>query len=408
MAKDKVFVLGAGFLGVCVALGLCRRGYPVTLIDQAEDCMLRASLRNEGKIHLGFVYANDPSFRTSSLMLRAAMHFAGLVENWVGAEINWDAFKSHPFTYAIAHDSMVAPEKIVAHYEKIQNQYRAIIGESDRGYLGDRAKELWRALPKGTMNHLVSPGFSEQFVSTTEVAIDRVAFRQILCAALNKTGEIKQLYRHQVESVSRTSSGFRVEGTNANNEMWSDDAGLVINCLWNGRLSLDQKMGIVPSRKWAYRLKYRLLGKIPANLAQIPSFTFVLGSYGDLVTYPNNHTYISWYPTCMKGWCDELATPPEWNGPASGHVSQQIAVNIERETLAEFGKVIPGLEASRIDTVDAGVIFSWGESDIDHPESQLHERFDVGVQEYDGYFSIDTGKFTCAPYFAQQLLDRIE
>jgi len=151
-----------------------------------------------------------------------------------------------------------------------------------------------------------------------------------------------------------------------------------------------------------------LLGEIAPELEQAPSFTFVLGSYGDLVVYPDRHTYISWYPTCMKGWCSDVTTPPEWDGPSSGNSNRQSAANIARETLAEFGKVIPGLERSKIDIVDAGIIFSWGESDIDHLESQLHKRFDIGVHEYDGYFSIDTGKFTCAPYFAQELLNRLK
>lgn len=80
MAMKRAIVLGAGIQGVSVALGLQRRGYAVVLVDKAPDCLTRASFRNEGMIHLGFVYANDPSFKTSALMLRAAPAFSRLLD----------------------------------------------------------------------------------------------------------------------------------------------------------------------------------------------------------------------------------------------------------------------------------------------------------------------------------------
>jgi hypothetical protein len=55
----------------------------------------------------------------------------------------------------------------------------------------------------------------------------------------------------------------------------------------------------------------------------------------------------------------------------------------------------------------AGTIFAWGSTDIDDPKSDLHERRAIGVRAYDGYFSIDTGKLTCAPLFADQLAKQL-
>ncbi len=62
--KPKIVILGAGLQGVSVALELAHRGVQVLLIDQDQQPMNRASLRNEGKIHLGLIYANDPSQAT--------------------------------------------------------------------------------------------------------------------------------------------------------------------------------------------------------------------------------------------------------------------------------------------------------------------------------------------------------
>ena len=57
-----IAVLGAGLQGACIALELARRGHEVDLIDQDVQPLNRASLRNEGKIHLGFVYARLGGF----------------------------------------------------------------------------------------------------------------------------------------------------------------------------------------------------------------------------------------------------------------------------------------------------------------------------------------------------------
>ena len=51
-----VAVLGAGMLGTCLALELAQKGVSVDLYDREDACLTQAGARNEGKIHLGFVY----------------------------------------------------------------------------------------------------------------------------------------------------------------------------------------------------------------------------------------------------------------------------------------------------------------------------------------------------------------
>ena len=49
---SPIAIIGAELTGCCVALELARRHHDVTLIEQDALPMNRASLRNEGKIHL--------------------------------------------------------------------------------------------------------------------------------------------------------------------------------------------------------------------------------------------------------------------------------------------------------------------------------------------------------------------
>jgi hypothetical protein len=66
--------------------------------------------------------------------------------------------------------------------------------------------------------------------------------------------------------------------------------------------------------------------------------------------------------------------------------------------------LLPGAAALHVECVAAGVIVAWGDTDIDNPSSALHRRDEIGVYEHGAYLSVDTGKLTCAPHFARQVV----
>ncbi len=409
-SKPSILVLGAGIQGICVALALRKRGYRVTVIEQMPDLMLRASLRNEGKIHLGFVYANDASFQTSALMLRAALQFAPLFEAWLETPVDWGALCSTPFVYLVMRDSMLASEKIHAHYERLQNCLQEMIDAGEAAnYLGNdlRDKKLWKRSDSATAQWF-APAHVGEFIDTVEVALNCEQFRKRIRAALARMPEIELRYGHRIEHIERSAEGFCVQGTRADGTGWHRSADLVINCLWEGRLALDEQLGITPRRAFVMRLKYRLLVEPCAGLKNLPSLTMVLGRYGDVVQHTRGLTYLSWYPACLRGWSSGIIPPREWDDVCAGKPPKEIARQVARETLNAFDEIVPGLGASRVHTVDGGVIYSWGETDIDDHTSKLHTRHEIGYTEHDGYYSVDTGKFTCAPMFAEQLVRELD
>ena len=136
-----VLVLGAGIQGACAALGLARVGRRVRIVDAADDCMTRASLRNEGKVHLGLVYANDPTGRTSTLMLEAALRFSELIDRWCGRPLPWPMLRSRPFSYVVRQDSMCSTDALFDRYDKLQAEFQSF---DDADYVGTKPKRLWR------------------------------------------------------------------------------------------------------------------------------------------------------------------------------------------------------------------------------------------------------------------------
>ena len=401
----RVLVLGAGIQGVCAALALRQRGHHITLIDRMPDLMLRTSLRNEGKIHLGFVYANDASFQTSALLLRAALKFSPLLDEWLEMQVDWRSMTSTPFVYLVARDSMLSAEKLYAHYARLQDDFNEITEAGhDAFYLGNdlRGKVLWkRADPK--IDRWFSAKHAADCIETVELALDREKFRTLLRARLASFPEIETRFGHSIETLERTAHGFRVQGTRADGTPWHASAETVVNCLWDGRLVFDQQLGIAPACAFVMRLKYRVVGELAPAFAGLPSFTMVLGRYGDIVVYPNAPSYFSWYPACMRGWSQTIAPPVEWDAACVGNAPREISEHVARETLAAFDEIVPGIKSSRVGLVDAGVIYSRGATDIDDYASALHRRYEIGFSAHDGYYSVDTGKFTCAPFFAEQL-----
>lgn len=401
---QTAIVLGAGLQGVAVTLALIARGWKVTLIEQDERPLNRASLRNEGKIHLGFVYANDSSGRTSRLMLESALSFAPLLEGWLGTPIAWDRLRSRPFTYCLATNSLVPRDVLESRYEALQKHFLEIDGPV-RPYLGKTLQQLYFPLGSAGAVPELLPSFAVPLISTGEVAIDLVPFCNMMVSAVRSASQVSLRCGHQVREAERSRAGFRVIGTRQDGCQWAAEADILVNCLWENRLLLDATLGIRPTRPWVHRLKYRVLALLPPTLARVPALTFVLGPYGDIVTYPSGSAYLSYYPEALRGWSNDVAPPADWANACRGEVPASTADQLAQRVLGGLENVLPGIGASIVTHVDAGAIFAWGSTDIDDAASELHNRHDTGVHAYDGYYSIDTGKLTSAPLFAKQLVD---
>ena len=157
--ETGVLVLGAGLQGAGVALELAARGISVTLLERDAVAVNRASLRNEGKIHLGLIYANDPSLGTALLQLEGALRFRSILGRWLGANAGWLS-TSTPFHYLVARDSLLAPDALAAHYRAVEAGCRERLGEdSALDYLGARPDRLfWPLTDAELAAHFDRPG----------------------------------------------------------------------------------------------------------------------------------------------------------------------------------------------------------------------------------------------------------
>jgi glycine/D-amino acid oxidase-like deaminating enzyme len=398
-----VLIVGAGLLGSCIALELTRRRMRAVLLDQDSQPMNRASLRNEGKIHLGLIYANDATFETARLQLSGALRFRRLLERWIGEEAN-KLPTSTAFIYLVARDSVLTPDALARHYSRVEQEYR-IQRRSDRrmDYLGTRPRALARRLRK------IPPEFAADFFqaafATPELAIDTDQLAKVIRRAVVASPLIEFRGNHRVRNIER-GDVLSVEGSGPNGR-FAIHAEQVINVTWERRPALDRRIGITPSPSLLHRLKFRVLVRVPSKMRCGPSATMVLGRYGDVVIRPAGLSYLSWYPTGMRGWTDEIEPPRAWDEACRGHPSASIAREVGALALRNIDRWYPGIGKSRIALIDAGAIVALGRTDVDDVRSGLHQRTSIGVTSLDNYHTIDPGKMTTAPLFAMEAAERV-
>ena len=405
--KNKVLVLGAGIQGCCIALELANRGYTVRLLDQDSIPFNRASVRNEGKIHLGLVYVNDPGFETPELMLRAAFRFSSSLSRWIG-DNSADLNISTPFYYLVSDTSFLNVNQLEERYEHLQGIYcRLQKEEPDLTYLGIQPDRLARRSSEEELSrHFRTDELQGGFL-TSELSIDTVKLAHHITQAVHKHPDISFYGKHRIESISKNGSGYFVEGENREGT-WKMKSLQVVNATWSDKFRLDKTLGIPAPKGILHRLKYRLVAEIPPVMRNCPSATMVIGKFGDVVIRSDDTAYISWYPDACRGWSNSLQPPQSWDDPSTGIVPKKDFEEFSEKFISETAKWYPSVRSCKPKIVDAGVIVAQGKTDVDNENSELHKRTKIGVTSYDGYHSVDTGKLTTAPMFAMDAADRVD
>ncbi len=399
----RVAVLGAGLQGACVSMELASAGIDVDLYDKNERSVTQASAHNEGKIHLGFVYANDRTLNTVRMLVRGASTFSPLMRRWIGDDIE-KVPVSAPFHYAAHKDSLISVEELERHLSAVHTIAREESSDGPVDYFGNDYQEAPTRLAE--YDSLFNPARIVAAFKTPEIGIDAEALASCVRDRMASEPRIRCVMRATVLDVDLTPTGGNVD-FEMSGDRFRQGYDHVVNTLWDGRLTIDSAVGIRPHRPWLFRIKHYLRISASSFARFVPSATIVLGPFGDVVTYANGDLYLSWYPAGMRGMSGDLC-PPDW----PRILDEQSATLVRQSILSGLVSVVPalaGLAPGSMDScqVKGGIIFAWGSTDIDDPASDHHARHEIGPRSFGRYHSIDTGKLTMAPLFAKMVADRI-
>jgi glycine/D-amino acid oxidase-like deaminating enzyme len=400
----RVGVLGGGLQGCCLALSLAERGVDVVLFDRNDQLLSRAAVANEGKIHLGYMYANDPSHSTARMMMQGALAFAPFFARHLGLPKD-SMTVSRPAAYVVHRDSQRTPEQVSQYLSTVHSLIREAADGRGDAYFGRNLSDAPRMWSAAQIDAQFDPQVALAAFDTPEVAIDPVALARALRNRIHADRRIDVRLMHEVLSVE-DNDGLKVNLDTLSGTV-REPFDHVVNALWDGRFAINETRGLRPNRPWLHRLKYGVCFRLPAGANLPPSATFVSGPFGEVVSYGDGLTYLTWYPVCLQGISNDI-TPPDWPTyppePLRSHL-----LDGTLEAMAQFVLSLRAINPRELKNVmvKGGVIVAWGQTDIYDPASELHRRFEIGVTSTGQYHSVDPGKLTMAPYFADLCAGRI-
>jgi glycine/D-amino acid oxidase-like deaminating enzyme len=399
VTERRVAILGGGMLGVCTALELAARGQRVTLIEGMPEILQGASRWNEGKIHLGFLYAADAGFNTAKRVIPGGLAFVDLVERFVGCSL--DRFSTEDDVYLVHRDSVVNADAFAVY----ANRNAELVRDAARGgsrYLTnvksarvDRlsASELAAFTPSADI--VAAFRVPERSVSTVPIA-------DLLSRAVHAEPNMDVRAGTWIDGVRRRDDGRYDVLACSGRAADLDGFDVVVNALWEGRLAVDATLGIVEKAPWSHRFRAAVFANVPSN--QLHGAVVCTGPFGDVNRYADGRVYLSWYDAGLLA--EGSAVEPPRTAAA---LTPERREKVLKETLASLAKFYPGLDevganATALD-VHGGWVYAIGSGSLADRESLLHRRDRFATTVDRGYISVDTAKYSLAPWLAQQVAD---
>ncbi len=395
-----IAVLGAGIMGCATALFLARGGARVSLFDAADRPFDGASRWNEGKIHLGFLYAADESGETITRLLPGGLAFKDLTEQLIGCRLD-GVTTQHDDTFLVHRDSVVSPERMGQHCRTVAmlasthpDSGRYLCRLADAAPVSFSKAELERDYDTS----VITAGFrvperavstrwiADRFVEAVE-AEDRI--ERVMATGVDRVAPVHDTLNGPLNVVT-------VRGTEGPFDH-------VVNALWHGRLAVDQGIGCPMPSEWSHRYRLSIFARLRTPIA-ITSAVVATGPFGDIKTYNDRDLYLSWYSAGLIAEGTGIAPP---------------AVTIDRlageraidTTLMELGRIFPALGTLRAQAEElvlgGGWVFAAGTGSLADRRSTLHRRDRIGIATAGSYTSVDTGKYSIAPWLALQIADAI-
>jgi len=390
-----VAVLGAGIMGTSTALFLARAGVSVTVFDAAAEPVSGASRWNEGKIHLGYLYAGDPSLGTATRLLPGGCTFRPLVETLIDGSI--DAAIAPDDDLYLVHRASVVPADDAARYYAAVTAAVRDHPDSDAYLTRIRPVERLTAAELDAVadTAVVTAGFRvpERSVSTRWIA-DR------LCAALTAAPLVTLRLGTTVQGVVAGPAGLDGPLGVATPSGTDGPFDAVVNALWEGRLAVDVSAGLAPPETWSHRYRLAVFVRTTEPVSW-PSAVVGTGPFGDVKNYDGRNLYLSWYPAGLVAEGTEV-TPPAL--PSLGAAARDALATTVIDELAALLPPLRGLATvTESSLVAGGWVYAAGRGRLDDRASTLHRRDRIGIRRHGRYVSVDTGKYSVAPWLARQV-----
>jgi hypothetical protein len=392
----SVAVLGAGIMGSSTALHLARRGVAVTLFDEASEPFTGASRWNEGKIHLGFLYAADSSLRTARAVVMGGLDFKQQVERLTGMALG-AATSTMDDLYLVHRDSVVAPAAVGAYLDRVAAMVAA--SPAAHGYLVDVSDCAVQRLGAADLEAVSDTSVIVAGYRVPERSVDTTMVADAFVGALRSDARIAMAMDHAVVAV-RAGERDREQWFVHTSDARCGPFDAVVNALWHGRPAVDETIGHRPDSEHQHRYRVSVFART-RHVVDAPCAVISVGPFGDVKNYNGRNFYLSWYPLGL------LARSESVEAPAVPGLADAARQDLVRRVFAALTARLPWVAAIEAATTDArvegGWVYSQGGGLLDDPAATVHQRSRLGITNVGTYYSVDTGKYSVAPTLAERL-----
>ena len=390
-----VAVLGGGIMGACTALYLARHGCRVVVFEETGAHLSAASRWNEGKIHLGFLYAADPSLETARKLIPGGLLFQHLIEDLLSGSIE-SITTDHDDAYLVHRNSVVDVGATADHFRAVAcmlNEHPDVGNYFGGAALRTPGRMSEQDLRAACPSEDILAGFR-----APERSVDTRLLADRLAAALSAAEGVEVVTETAITGVSQIGSG----------RGWSVNAGAerhgpfthVINATWQGLPELDASAGLTGDADYSHRFRVSLFIETARPIAAT-SLVVATGPFGDIKAYPGNRFYLSWYADGLLAEGRGRRPPPT---PVLDADTQSRIAAAKFEQLGRMFPIVREIEAAASHVVaGGGWVFALGQGQLNDPAATLHRRDRIGIAQRDGYISVNTGKYSIAPWLARQV-----
>jgi len=300
-----------------------------------------------------------------------------------------------------------ADDIFLAHHDSVASAdaYFANVGEliresgGGKSYLADltdaRIGRLSSAEPSAVTD---SPDIVAGF-AVPERSVQTHMLAEWFAEAIAAEPRITPLMNHRITGVAESRGGWRLHSAPPVEASFD----ILVNALWEGRAAVDATAGVVDHETWSYRYRLSLFARA-ARACDLPSALVATGPFGDIKNYNGRDLYLSWYPAGLLMECTDMS------GRGAPAIDAALERAIVERTLSGLMPYIPNLRLALEGAqfrVGGGWIVAPGSGSLADAASLLHRRDRFGVRRSGSYISVDTGKYSTAPWLAQRIADEV-
>jgi glycine/D-amino acid oxidase-like deaminating enzyme len=386
--------------GVCAALSLARRGQPVVLIEGGDDLLEGAGRWNEGKIHLGFLYAGDPSLSTASRLIPGGLAFADVVERLLDRDIG--EFATTDDDLFLVHRKSVVDDAAYATYaERTASLIRNFASQPGAGkYFADMRRAHARKLTPSELADVTACDEVTAGFAVPERSVSTLAVADLLKAAVLSEPCIEVRLGAWVTSVRKRDDGLLDVVCDGDQPDGLDAFDVVVNGLWESRIAVDATVGIHPPAPWTHRFRATVYGRCPN--ASFRSAVICTGPFGGVNRYGDGRVYLSWYEAELLAEGTRLQPPR-----SKARLGKRRKATVAAATIRELTRFFPGVADITDFEVHGGWVYAVGTGSLADRASTLHQRDRFGVVRDGGYISVDTAKYSLAPWIGARVAEMI-